>query len=199
MRWFHRERPVYVVAGFRRSGTTMLMQALEAGGVRVDIAPAGAPDREYYELSHDQRAHGWPDYEHPERTELPYTERFPVAHKGRAIKCLSGMAQYLAPIPAGYVVVFIHRSPDAISRSAAVKWGYGFRADDIARSVAADLLVWRDRTDCPVTLVELDYDDVLRDPIAAMQQLQAAGFPIRHVNRAAKVIDGNRPHLQVVA
>jgi len=199
-RFFRRtEQPVYVVAGFKRSGTTMLMQALEAGGVPVDRAPQGDENRPYYELSRVQRKAGWADLEVVGDTELPIGQRFPFAHRGRLIKTLTGMARYLDPMPKGYVVVFIHRDADAINASAQREFGYTYSADNIDRQVTADLLVWRTRNDCDVRLIEVAYDDVLADPLGTIRALKRHGFPIRHVNRAARVIDTNRPHLKVVA
>lgn len=192
-RW-NRNRPVYVVGGFMRSGTTMLMQALEAGGLTVDRAPDGDLHDDY-ELSADQRRQGWePEHYSGEirvGDALP-SGRFPTLHRGHLIKCLAGMARYCDPQPGGYVVVYIHREPKAINASMLARWGQSYAESAITKSVEADVNMWRNRDDCPVRLLEVWYDDVLADPKAVMLQLRALGFPIRHVNRAARVIDPQR-------
>lgn len=78
-------KPVYVIGGFMRSGTSMMMRALEAGGMEAcyrksrDQMKARYADDQYdpnagglYEL--ERR-----DYRRPD---------FPIGYEGKLIKCL---------------------------------------------------------------------------------------------------------------
>lgn len=187
MIWRRKPQPVYVVAGFRRSGTTMLMQALEAGGMKVDRAPEGHEERDDYELSHAQRAQGWYSERDEIYEESPIGERFPSRHRGRLIKCLVPMARYCDPIPEGYVVAFVTRSTVDVNRSATKRYGLPFRPEDIERQVELDQRIWTTRDDCPVAFTTVDYDSVVRDPLWNMQRLKESGFPI-NPKRAARIV-----------
>jgi hypothetical protein len=61
------------------------------------------------------------------------------------------------------------------------------------RAIEDERRIWQTRVDCPIRYIEVWYDDVLKDPEGAMQTLKAAGFPIRDIRRAARVIDSQRP------
>lgn len=93
--------PIIVVSGLPRSGTSMLMQMLEAGGVPVltdAVRPADASNpRGYYELA---------------RVKLLRTEVDPswlAAGCGKAIKVISFLLPYL-PDTHSYRVLFMHRA-----------------------------------------------------------------------------------------
>lgn len=196
------DAPVWAVAGHMRSGTTMMMRALEAGGMRVDRAPVGedaAPNgdtpRDDYELSRAQLRQGWDEWGAGELhlgDTLP-AGRFPNAHRGRLIKIPCGAARYCDPVPGGYRVVFIHRNPVDILRSEYDRWGYSTHSVElIEQAVARELAVWRNRDDCEVQLVEVRYEEVLRSPFAAFVQLRTNGWPI-DPRKAARIVDPQRP------
>lgn len=181
--------PVYVAAGHMRAGTTMLMQMLEAGGLTVDRAPAGDPARQDYELSKAQLRGGWADYDLAGSFDLPVGQRFPATHAGHAIKMPCGSARYADTLPGGYVVAFMHRGAAAIIASQIARWGTGSRPEDVEAAVAAECKVWGSRTDSPIRIVHLQYDEVLASPSLAVELLIRSGFPLRHPKRAAAVVD----------
>jgi hypothetical protein len=98
--------PVIVVSGPPRSGTSLLMQMLEAGGVeplRDDTRPADAGNpRGYYELDAVKRL--------PE--DAGWLERAP----GRAVKVIHALAPRLPEGPS-YRVVWMERDLDEVARS----------------------------------------------------------------------------------
>lgn len=110
-RLLRRKRPepktVTVVSGLPRSGTSMLMKMLEAGGMQVLIDGIREADvdnpRGYYEFERvkqlDKGDHGW----------LKEAE-------GKAVKVIAALLEHL---PAGYSyrVVFVHRRMDEILAS----------------------------------------------------------------------------------
>lgn len=188
-----RRAPVYVVAGFMRSGTTAMMQALERGGMHVDRAPRGDPLRALYELSIDQRRHGWYDDDHPERPELPPGERYPRLHRGHVIKALVGSARYMDPQAEPYRVIFMRRSSEEIRASADREFGHPYRVADIERAVESELRRWEMRGDAFV--MDAWFEALLERPQVVMQRVRDFGFPIR-VGRAAGAI---RPELRHVS
>lgn len=186
-RW-NRNRPVYAVGGFMRSGTTMMMQALEAGGLVVDRAPVGDASRDDYELSAAQMRAGWElQLGSIEVGDALPSGRFPSAHRGHLIKLPAGAGRYCDPQPGGYVVVYMRRSAEAIIASQMARWGRANSAEDIERITERDLAMWLDRGDCPVRVIEVEYDDVVADPMGSMQRIAAFGLPI-NPKRAAKIV-----------
>ena len=186
--WRNRKQPVYVVAGFQRSGTTMMMRALEAGGLKVDRAPASDPRHDDYELG----AEAYASVTHEavlnyENGDDEADVRFPRAHRGRLIKVLVGGVQHLYPQQHGIVCVFMHRDWESISASYEARNGIRPRRDWAEKAIAKELSRWRGRED--VRLFELLYSSVILDPTAAFECLKDFEFPIRNVSRASVTID----------
>ncbi len=180
--WRNRNRPVYIVAGFQRSGTAMMMQALEAGGLKVDRARSGERHDDY-ELP--QEAYESITYEALANTDTPDSAFFPRAHRGRLIKVLVGGVADVHPQPGGIVCVFMHRRWEHITASYEKRHGLPLRRDWAEKAITRELVRWRGRED--VTLHEFDYDEVLANPLGMMQLLQASGWPV-NAKRAARVV-----------
>jgi hypothetical protein len=182
---------LYVVAGLKRSGTTMMMQALEAGG--MDVARAGRIDyaeHEVYETTADVRRRVWDDDTitgKPTKRHLRYPERY----RGRLIKCLTGTARYLRIQPDGIKVVFIKRDIDAVRASWAAEFGNPIQVKSAEKSIASELQYWEQREDTDLVIV--DYQFVLDNPVWTMQMLQSAGWPI-DAKKAAAIIEPDRIH-----
>lgn len=102
--------PLIVVSGLPRSGTSMLMQMLEAGGVDVvaDFERAADPDNPegYYEL------------ERVKEIDRGRDTAWLADARGRAIKIVSHYLRYL-PDTNNYRVIFMHRSLDEVLASQA--------------------------------------------------------------------------------
>lgn len=195
LHWRCKHKPVYVTAGFQRSGTTAMMEALEAGGMIADRAPEGDPSRQYYELSHAQKNHGWYSEIGPGTEELPIGERFPINHRGHVIKCLTGSAKYLDKQPNGIKVVFMRRAYEEISESSNRFRGMPFNATNVEKSVAKELIQWQQRPD--VELIEVWYDRLVREPRWVFEMLKEHGWPI-NPKKAARIIDPEKRHVQPV-
>lgn len=99
--------PVIVVSGLPRSGTSLMMQMLEAGGVPLLVDAHRSPDVDnphgYYEFEPVRRLHknetGWLDQA-----------------RGRAIKVISALLPYLPPQNI-YRVLFMQRRLEEVLRS----------------------------------------------------------------------------------
>lgn len=99
--------PVVIVSGLPRSGTSMMMKVLEAGGlpVLIDGLRAADPDNPegYYELERVK--------------ELDKGDTAWIAEaQGKAVKVISALLEYLPP-DYQYRVIFMHRNIDEVLNS----------------------------------------------------------------------------------
>ena len=162
----------------------MLMQALEAGGLTVDRAPAGDPRRDDYELEEEAYASLRPEAMDAEALEW----RFPRAHRGRLIKVLVGSVHRLHPQPQ-MVCVFIQRNWAELAASYERRNGIPPRRDWAEKAIEKELSRWRAREHVELTVV--DYDAVLENPEWFFGVLKKNGFPI-DAAEAAAVVDTER-------
>jgi hypothetical protein len=102
--------PLIVVSGLPRSGTSMIMQMLEAGGVEIvaDFERAADPDNPegYYELERVKKIDRGDD------------TAWLVDVRGKVIKIVSHYLRYL-PDTNNYRVIFAHRDLDEVLASQA--------------------------------------------------------------------------------
>lgn len=169
--FWRRERgtPVTIVSGLPRSGTSMMMQMLAAGGLPVLADDQRPPDennpRGYYEYAPVRR--------------LPQGDTAWVAQaQGRAVKVVSAL---LPQLPPGYPyrVILMQRALPEVLRSQAamrVRLGAGETPDeDLLLTEYAQhlfrLRLWLKRQGWP--LHEVDYAAALGDPAAATAALIA--------------------------
>jgi len=165
-------RFVTVVTGIPRSGTSLVMQMLEAGGVPplCDAArPADADNpRGYYELAAVKRL---------ARDGAPWLGEA----AGRAVKVIHALVPHLPPLPpAGdYRVVWIRRAMAAVlasQRAMLARTGADAGAlgeDRVAAVYAAQeqaLVAWLD-AHARGGWLRLDYDAVVDDPAAAARAI----------------------------
>lgn len=172
--------PIYVVSGFMRSGTSMMMDALSRGG----LEPAFDEERDSLNEKHGDELyqpnpHGF--YELDRDTYRD--EDFPLQFKGKLIKCLHGG---LLRFPVhDYKVVFMRRDKEEIRQSL-----IGFfdiqphnqdRVNDFIDN-KFDKLITRaiehleNRLDTDV--IQLWYRDVVEHPESCFARLIHAGWPI---------------------
>lgn len=183
---------IYIVAGSQRTGTSMMMRALMAGGLEADYDPSrdAMNDRHgddhyrpndggFYELRRDQyQASG-----------------FPRAHEGKLIKVLNEGVLKIAPRSQAdrYKIVFMRRDFEEMRQSWVAFFGVGadhpgLRGD--AQQRMADILgILRLRRD--VDVLPLQYRDVVAAPLRTFEALAAIGWPIEPGSAAAEV----RPEL----
>jgi len=170
---------IYLVSGFMRSGTSMMMKALIEGGMEAAFSPErdkrlndrwGEPDTpngyqpnaEYFELN-------GADYRGAE---------FPLQYEGKLIKCLwVGLTR----IPnSEYRCIFMRRPRKDIELSCLAAFGNApqpVQAHDFDQLMARITEVVRDRRSF-VSVDEVWYDDVLSEPLTVFRKLQWDGWPI---------------------
>ena len=110
----------HIVTGFRRSGSSMMMKALIAGG--MNAAWSTAQDQRLSKIGVEgyQLQQGESVYE-PHPTDMNRWD-FPRQHRGKLIKVLWDALPGLAPMSSGYRYVFMLRDPATIAASDAPLW-----------------------------------------------------------------------------
>jgi predicted AlkP superfamily phosphohydrolase/phosphomutase/tetratricopeptide (TPR) repeat protein len=158
--------PILVVSGLPRSGTSMMMQMLEAGGIepltdRLRAADSSNPNG-YYEWEPVRQLRRRPD-------------RIAEA-AGRAVKVVSVLLRAL-PRTLRYEVVFMCRPVDDIAASQRAMLRRGGRTDPLGSEAVPALqrhldqtLKWLRRAP-HIRLLEVDYLQTLRDPQATTRRL----------------------------
>lgn len=182
--------PVYVVSGWMRTGTSMMMQALAAGGMDA----AYRPGRDQMVARYADDAY------HPNGGGLWELERrdylaagFPAGYEGRLIKCLRRGPARMVQSPGGIRVVYMLRDPEEIRQSFMAFFPRsrppGVR--QLEAENARNLEAIRARDD--VAVITMHYvDEVLADPAAALHRV-ADHFGVQlDVAAAAAVVDPAR-------
>jgi len=171
---------LYIVSGFMRCGTSMAMEALEAGGLEAVYSTKRdaemnarwgeadyLPNDRYYELDAEDYLRG------------DLAQRY----DGKLIKCLWGGVLRLPP--GDYRVVFMRRSAEEIRVSLMAFFGSDHAArqfPDLDKTMDGVIGILRDRRSFHSVDV-LHYTDVLADP---RQALASLNWPI-DVDKAASI------------
>jgi hypothetical protein len=175
---------VSLVTGLYRSGTSMLMRCLEAGGMPV-------------EYDHHQDELNWifktPDYVGNPNGYYGLDEDYARAdfaerHAGRVLKCPAQDLEGLAP--GQYRFVFITRNPkeiDASMRTFIPDGEWCFHRPQLARYdeyVTETVAMLNARGSVTV----LHYANILKNPVAELQKLRDAGWDF-DVEKGAAMVD----------
>ena len=186
-------RPVVVVSGLPRSGTSMMMKMLESGGVPVWTDAVRAAD--------DQNPNGYYELERIKDLDKPIDNSWLREGRGRAVKVISSLVEHL---PAGnnYQVLFMNREMTEVLRSQGkmlAQRGQGHdQAHDAALEAAYALHLRRVRNllahDARFTAISFDYADVVADPAAVATRIQAFLGADLDTGRMAAAVDGRLYH-----
>ncbi len=174
--------PVYIVVGVPRSGTSMLMRCLEAGGLPCVYDPAEDAQR-----NRDSAIPGYAPNPHGfyEVSNLHALD-WPLA-RGRAVKVLNANIRCL-PRSERYRACYLRRDPVELHRSfvsvAGPPPGPPPFAGDFEAMVTADLAAL---ADLGADTVVINYASVIADP---ERELARLNWPI-DVVRAATVVDAS--------
>jgi hypothetical protein len=173
---------LYVVSGFMRSGTSMMMQALEAGGMEAVYSQARNTEM--------NERFGEPDYlpndNYYELDPADYRRRdLGERYDGKLIKCLWGGMMRMPPTECR--IVFMRRPAREINVSLLAFFGQagGPPPLQLDREMEACLAILRDRRSF-LSVDEIWYADVVNDPAKVFTALRDAGWPI-DVGRSAQV------------
>ena len=169
-----KDETVYIVSGFMRTGTSMMMKCLEAGG--MDAVARESRDEmrlKYADEFYDPNNGGLyeierKDSQHPD---------FPSQFKGKLIKVLNagtGRLNVMEKIK----VIFMTRDPEEIRQSYEAFFSDEGRLKNemIEMAIKKNLELLRNRKDTDV--LEFWYRDVVENPRKHFEILKENGWPI---------------------
>lgn len=178
-------KTLYVVSGFMRTGTSMMMRALEAGDMTArykqsrDEMKTRYADEFYdpnigglYELERN-------DYKHPS---------FPHNYEGCLIKALNYAVPRMAVMGHGIRVVFMRRDSEEIRQSYEAFFRKRMpKMDNLCKRMNDIIDRIYNRKDV-LSLNVFWYRDVVDNPIKHFEILASDGWPI-DVEKAASIVD----------
>lgn len=181
-----KDQNIYIVSGFMRSGTSMMMDCLRAGGMDLafnekrDVMNTQFGDADYQPNPHGFYELGRAEYQQ---------ENFPLMYKGKLLKCLFGGLTRM-PNPGGkgkLKVVWMWRDPEEIRQSYEAffdqpppktleQWPNLFNEIiEMCRKAGMEIH-------------EIWFKDVVANPVNEFEKLRDFGFPF-DVEEAVKRVD----------
>ncbi len=174
----------YFVSGYMRCGTSMMMRALEAGGLNAAYsARRDGMNQQFGDEHYKPNPGGFYELE-AEDYRVP---DFPRAFEGRLVKCLFGGITRI--VAGNYRIIFMRRDFEEIRQSYegffSTKCGIQDEKTFLQRMEAA-IGILRQRRD--VEVWEIWYRDVVKDPLRVFKSLKDQGWPIDPL-KAAAIVD----------
>lgn len=159
---------VTIVSGLPRSGTSLLMQMLVAGGLPPYSDGERTPD--------DDNPRGY--YEHAAVKRLGADNAWLPSAKGKVVKVIAQLLQHV-PAELACRVVFVNRNLDEVLRSQTImlersgQKGAGVPAGQLSKIFAGQLAAVREMLAkrAEVQVLELEYAEVVENPSATATQL----------------------------
>lgn len=176
---------LYTVSGFMRTGTSMMMRALEAGGMETcykqsrDVMKDRFADKHY-----DPNIGGLYELERRDYGEFGFPEKY----KGKLIKALNMGVPRMAVMPEGVRVVFMRRDTEEIRQSYDAFFGHQLANIEHLERNMADII---ERIGNRRDVLSLDvfwYRDVVVEPLKHFNTLREHGWPI-DVGEAVAIVD----------
>ncbi len=163
-----RDEVVTIVSGLPRSGTSMMMQMLRAGGV--------APFTDGLRTADEDNPRGY--LEHEQATRLHREVSWIPEARGKAVKIVAQLLPYL-PRGAAYRVVFLHRDLSEVAASQRAmlerlgRAGAALSQEDLIRSYAGDLQRVQEwlRGRAEIAVLAVNYHDALAEPEPTARRL----------------------------
>jgi hypothetical protein len=185
---FQSEDAVMIVSGLPRSGTSMMMSALEAGGLPILTDGLRKAD--------PSNPKGYYEYEPVKKLSEGQTEWLRSA-QGKAVKVISALLHYL-PDDFYYRVIFMERDIDEILASQKRMLA---RADKIEEKPLSDTQLRQEyakhlvavkkwlNTQNWIEALMISYNQILRDPVAAFKMVDAFLALNLDIDAMAQTID----------
>jgi len=172
----------YIVSGTQRTGTSMMMECAERGGLEIcwdesrdkaiHLQMPGNPNAHFYEL------------EPPRQWFMPMSE-----FRGKCIKAMG--SNFLGRDGGPFKVVYMVRDRDAQRQS--IKFACNQENTLATQEMLDKEFLGKIRVSDQVdSLIILDYEDVIKNPLDSFRKLQDDGWPIDSVKAAS----GVRPELK---
>lgn len=182
--------PLVIVSGLPRSGTSMMMRMLDAGGMPVWTDGLRAAD--------DQNPAGYYELERVKDLDKGGDTGWVREGRGRAVKVISSLLEHL-PATNNYQVLFMHRAlPEILEsqRKMLAQRGQGHDPErDAALAAAYEAHLRKAKyflSHQPgFTAFDVHYADVLADPVTSAHRIAAfLGVPL-DTARMAAAVDGS--------
>lgn len=180
-------RPVIVVSGLPRSGTSMMMKMLEAGGLEVLTDHVRQPN--------EDNPKGYYEFERVKK--LPEGDTMWLkGAAGKVVKIISALLVHL-PSKYTYKILFMRRSMEEILASQKQMLARrGESSDKVDDTEMAHLFakhlqevqIWLDRQPY-ITYLDVDYNAMLRDPRPQITQILAFLGDALDFERMMEVVD----------
>lgn len=165
---------LYVVSGFMRTGTSMMMRALEAGGMETAYRADRDKMKNHYADEHyDPNIGGLyelerQDYKNP---------NFPKDFDGKLIKALNIGVPRMAVMQNGIRVIFMRRNKEEIRQSYGGFFDQQIQVDNLDERMEKIKEVILNRRDV-ISFNEFWFREVIDNPYKHFQVLKDAGWPI---------------------
>ncbi len=185
-----KEKPVvYVVSGLPRSGTSMMMKMLAAGGLPPLVDEIRQADKD--------NPKGYYEFERVKKLDKGDTAWLPQA-TGKVVKIISALLKYL-PADYDYRIVFMRRDMDEILASQRKMLAH--RGEDSQKTDDEEMAVlfgkhlavtdaWLKEQD-NMQILHVHYHDILTDPLTQAQKVNVFLGASLDVTAMAKQVDAN--------
>ncbi|MGH9339928.1 MAG: sulfotransferase [Acidobacteriota bacterium] len=165
-----RLEPIIVVSGLPRSGTSMLMKMLEAGGMEIFSDGLRQSD--------EDNPKGYFEFERIKNLHKEKDKSWLAETRGKAVKIISDLLTEL-PGEHRYKIIFMHRDLDEVIASQnkmLTRRGESLAQDDqkireLFSSHLRRVGVWL-RKQSNIEVVDLHYREILDDPLAQAQLMR---------------------------
>lgn len=180
-------RSVIVVSGLPRSGTSMMMKMLEAGGIPVLVDNLRTPDPD--------NPQGYYEYERVK--DLDKGDAVWVGEaEGKVVKVISALLEYLPP-DHNYKVAFMHRKLDEVlasqqkmlsRRGEATNKVDDAEMADLFHKHVAKVSAWLD-TQPNFEVLHADYNELLAEPLSQIGLINQFFDGILDENEMTRVVN----------
>ena len=176
---------IYLVTGFMRSGTSMMMAALEAGG----LPTAKSRQRDAFARAHSDQHYQMNPTGLYELTPREFADPdFPAPFDGFALKAVPPWV-FSLPVHA-YRAVMMLRDAEEIRQSCEAAFGARYELAQIRRAQTRIAACLRNRRDV-FSLTHVEYREVLARPRDVFVRLHDDGWPM-DADQSATVVDPAR-------
>lgn len=179
-----KDKTLYVVSGFMRTGTSMMMKALEAGGMEACYRQSREKMKQKFADEHyDPNVGGLYELEQKDYKKID----FPKGYEGKLIKGLNMCVPRMNIMSDGIRVVFMRRDSEEIRQSYNAFFDADMNVKGLDEKMENIIERIKNRKDVRSVNV-LWYHDVIKNPQDTFKILQQASWPI-DVQKCVKVVD----------
>lgn len=181
------DHTIYVVSGLPRSGTSMMMKMLEAGGL--------LPVTDHERTADEDNPKGYYEFERVKKMQEGDTEWIKDA-PGKVVKVISYLIKHL-PEGYDYKVIFMRRAmPEILASQKKMLIHRGEPTDKVTDEELTvlyekhleQIFAWINEHD-NFSCLQVDYNQLLKDPKPILAQLQSFLGNKVHVEKMAEVVD----------